>query len=96
VRLSTATALQSSLNPSNHGQSVTLTATVTSTTGPPAGNVQFKLDGVNMGAPHALSGGVATYITTGLPTGSHNVTAVYLSSGTYVGSTSNTVTQVVN
>src|SRR5205823_1843493 len=64
TKANTATALLSSLNPSNFGQSVTFTATVTSGAGTPTGTVQFKDNGTNLGAPVALNaGGVATFTT---------------------------------
>jgi len=95
-RVATATDLQTSGSPSIQGQFVTFSARVTSTVAFPPGSVQFKLDGVNMGAPIATVSGLAQYVTKGIPTGSHAVTAVYLGTGVYVSSTSNPVTQVVN
>ena len=54
---STMTAVSSSENPSNYGQSVTFTATVTNTaTGTaPTGSVQFVVDGSNFWSPVALT-----------------------------------------
>ena len=95
-RAATSTALQSSLNPSTLGQPVTFTATVTSTVGTPTGAVQFKWNGVKMGAPRQLTNGVATYVTTGGGPSTVSITAEYQSSAVYVSSTSNTVTQVTN
>ncbi|HEX5004923.1 MAG TPA: Ig-like domain-containing protein, partial [Gemmatimonadales bacterium] len=92
-----ATVLGSSLNPSTFGQSVTLTATVTSGIGTPTGTVQFR-DGVaNVGAPVALNGsGVATLVTSTLSAGSHSMSAAYGGDATRAASTSNTLIQVVN
>jgi CSLREA domain-containing protein/uncharacterized repeat protein (TIGR01451 family) len=72
----------SSANPSTFGQPVTFTATVTAAapaSGTPTGTVQFKVDGANLGAPVALSGGTATStIATPTVAGSpHTVDAVY-------------------
>ena len=55
--------LTSSPNPSNYGQSVTFTATI-----PPAatGTMQFLDNGVAMGSPVAVVGGVAIYTTSAL------------------------------
>jgi hypothetical protein len=79
----TSTAVTSSLTPSVYGQFVSFTATVSNTaTSPvPTGSVQFKIDGVNFGAPVALSvtGSATSGATTTIPVpGSpHAVTAVY-------------------
>jgi hypothetical protein len=53
-KAATSTGLASSLNPSVVGQTVTFTATVTSTGGTPTGTVQFKIDGGNSGSPVTL------------------------------------------
>src|SRR5208337_1082240 len=62
ARTTTTTAVASSLNPSNYGQSVTFTATVTPGTGTfdNGGTVQFVIDGTNYGSPVSLSVGSAT------------------------------------
>jgi uncharacterized repeat protein (TIGR02543 family) len=91
-----ATALASSKNPSNVGEEVTFTATVTGGGVTPTGSVQFYDNGVAMGEPVTLSGGgVATYATSSLSGGVHNITAEYLGDGNYDPSTG-TVTQTVN
>jgi hypothetical protein len=71
------TALTSNPNPSNLGQAVTFTATVTST-GPnlPTGNVAF-MDGRKQIGSASLTGGVATLIKSNLDVGTHPITAVY-------------------
>jgi len=89
----TATTLASSPNPSNHGQSVTFTATVTPSAA--TGTVSF-MDGTNPLGSASLSGGTATYSTSSLSTGTHSITAVYSGDSTYGGSTSPAVTQTVN
>ena len=58
------------------GQPVTFTATVTGNS--PTGTVQFRINGVNFGAPVQLVNGVATLTTTQLTvTGTDTITAVY-------------------
>ena len=92
----TSTALASSLNPSIYGQSVTLTATVTPTsgTGTPTGTVTFKKGSTYLGSV-TLTGNVAAYTSSTLAAGSAAITATYSGDATY--STSNTtLTQVVN
>jgi hypothetical protein len=99
-KAATSTVLQSSLNPSTEGQSVTFTANVSVTspgTGTASGNVQFKVDGTNAGSPVALnSSAQATYTTSSLAVGNRSVTAVYLGSSNYNGSTSAELSQTVN
>ena len=93
----TQTALASSVNPSVAGQSVTFTATVTVDApgaGTPTGSVQF-VDGVTPLGSGTLSGGVATFSTSALAGGSHSITAVYAGDGSFAGSTSAALTQVV-
>jgi hypothetical protein len=79
AKADTATAVSSSTNPSTSGQSVTFTATVTSSAGTPTGTVQFKVDDTNLGSPVALNAsGTASVSTTTIPLGTaHTVTAVY-------------------
>jgi hypothetical protein len=75
---STSTGVTSSVNPSEFGQSVTFTATVTSGAGTPTGTVQFKDGGVNIGAPQTLNaGGAAQLTTSSLTAGTHTITADY-------------------
>lgn len=81
------------------GSSVTLTATVTATTGTqPAGAVQFESNGTAIGTPVTLSSsGVATTSTTFTSAGSDSLTAVYQSSNTtlWANNTSPTVSETV-
>ncbi len=65
-----------------YGQALTFTATVSlggGAVGTPTGSVQFVIDGVNFGAPVALSNGMAQVSAVGLPAGTHSVTVVYIS-----------------
>ncbi len=89
----TTTAVAASPGPSVYGQNVTFTATVSPAAA--TGNVQFTIDGTNVGTPVTLVGGVATYSTSTLVAGSHTVAATYGGSSTYAGSTGS-LTQVVN
>ncbi|HEV2492793.1 MAG TPA: Ig-like domain repeat protein [Terriglobia bacterium] len=93
----TTTSLTSSSNPSNGGQAVTFTATVSpvapaSTT--PTGTVTFFDGGTSLGTQN-LSGGTATLATSSLTVGAHNITATYNGDSNYTGSNSNTVSQTV-
>ena len=78
LRAATTTTLSSSANPSDFGQPVTFTATVTSASGTPSGTVQIKVDGNNLGTPVTLNGsGVATITTSTVGTLTHTITASY-------------------
>ena len=89
----TTTALASSVNPSTFGASVTFTATVSPSAA--TGTVTFK-DGATTLGTGTLSGGTATYSTSGLTTGDHSITAEYGGDGSYAASTSSALTQTVN
>jgi probable HAF family extracellular repeat protein len=78
----TSTALTSSLNPANSGQSVTFTASVTGGADI-TGTVQFFYGDTSLGSPVALAGGVASLTTSTLPIGADSVTAVYSGDGNY-------------
>jgi len=97
----TTTSVASSLNPSTVGQSVTFTATVSSSGGTPTGNVEF-FDGVSSLGTFALNGsGQASVSTSALTAGNHNITAHYQGAsvgaggGGYASSTSPILVQVV-
>jgi uncharacterized repeat protein (TIGR01451 family) len=96
----TTTSLATAPNPSNFGQAVTLTATVTSPSGTPDGAVTFKdngtaISGCGVGGAVGLSGGQAACALTTLAVGSHAIIAVYGGDSVYAGSSSNSVAQTV-
>ncbi len=94
----TNTALASSQNPSLFGQTVTFTATVSpappSTSPPnrPSGTVSFVVDGnpVSSGPLNTVTGR-ASFATSALTPGSHNVTATYTGDGNFNGSSASLV-----
>jgi len=94
-KYTTTTALSSSPNPSNYGQAVTFTATVTSS-GPntPTGKVEFK-DGTKLMASVTLSAGIATLTRSNLAVGTHPITAKYTGDYDCADSTSSVLDQVV-
>jgi hypothetical protein len=95
-KAATTTSLVSSQNPSGIGQSVTFTATVTSTAGTPAGPVQFFDGAAPLGGPIVLDGlGQASFTTSFPPPGPRSITAEYLGNADFLGSTSNLVLQDV-
>lgn len=84
VKAPTSITLSTSVTPSDFGQSVTFTATVTSGTGTPSGTVQFKDNGNNLGTAAALNGsGIATLTTSAVTVGTHIITAQYSGAATF-------------
>ena len=86
----TTMTIDSSLNPSHSGKSITFTAMVAPTQGSavPTGTVQFKTNGSPFGATVAVvpgvgSFGVASINTSTLPVGTTAVTAEYSASGLF-------------
>jgi hypothetical protein len=95
-----STIVSASPSPSTPGAAVTLRANVTGSNSTPVGAVLFMVNGSVVGEPVALTGisGSAAQATVMLPRlsgGRHVVTATYLGSSTYKGSTA-TATQMVN
>ncbi|OLE16451.1 MAG: hypothetical protein AUG83_02945 [Acidobacteria bacterium 13_1_20CM_4_57_11] len=90
----TTTRVVSSRNPSNFGQSVRFTATVTSATVTPTGTVTFSSGATVLGTVN-LAGGRASLAATTLPRGTNTITATYSGTANISGS-SGTVAQVVN
>lgn len=79
----TVTSISSSVNPSNVGEAVTFTATVTTDGGAPAaGDVTFIAGTQTLGAV-ALNGGVAMLSTDALPAGRHRIKARFNRNGRF-------------
>ena len=97
TKVASQTVVTSSGTPANRGTTVVFTATVTAVapgSGTPAGNVQFRIDGVNVGDPVALNhSGHAAYATRALQVGKHSVSALYSGSVSFNASTSRVITQ---
>lgn len=92
----TTTVLTSSQNPSNLGQAITFTATVSGAGGTPTGTVTFLADNVQFGIVPLTGAGGATYTTSGFGAGSYEIVARYNGDATFGASPSDPVTQVVN
>ncbi len=93
----TAISIASSANPSSFGQSITLTAKVTSEVPGPApltGKVAFKDDRKVIGIVDLADGG-ATLNTSSLAAGEHNLTAAYSGDANYAPSISDVLDQSV-
>jgi hypothetical protein len=94
----TAANLRSSANPSPAGSPVTFTATIQTTgafTSTPAGAVTF-FDGANpLGNGNLAADGTATYTTSSLTLGTHNITVVYAGNSSMATSTSAVLAEVI-
>ncbi len=97
TQVASSTSVTSSLNPTNFGASVTLTAQVTGSTSPlPTGTVSFS-DGATPLGTVALNGSASASLTTSaLSIGSHSITAAYSGDANNFASPSAALTQVVN
>lgn len=93
----TSTALSSSVNPTQHGNATTFTATVSGAS--PSGTVTFKDNGVTIPGTAAvtLNGSFSASVSvSNLAVGAHSITAVYSGNASNAASTSSTLTQTVN
>ncbi len=100
VVLPTTVATTLNLNTSNsaavYGQTITYTASVSpsaASSQTPGGTLQFVVDGVNYGAPVALTQGHASLTVAGLGAGSHAVNASYSGDTNFQTSTASTFYQ---
>jgi len=91
-KINTITTLTSSPNPSNNGQTVTFTATVSPSAA--SGTVQFFDGATSLGTSNLVSG-AATLQTSNLSPGKHSITAQYGGDSTNNGSTSAVLSQNV-
>jgi len=96
AQATTTVGLASTASPSVVGQTVTFTATISSSASGQTGTVQFADGGTPIGSG-SVSGGQATLQTSSLGLGTHPITAVYEGDTNFVGSsTTATLSQVVN
>lgn len=88
--------LTSSANPSFYGTSVTFTATVGAGSSPtPTGTITFY-DGATVLKTVTMSGGSASYSTSSLSVGAHNITADYSGDSAWQATNSAALTQTVS
>ena len=98
VKNSTSVAVTSTSNPSSPGQSIVLTATISSPPpfiGYPTGTMTFFDGATQLGTAAVSFPGKATWTTSALGSGSHSITAAYGGDGAFTGSTSPPMIQVV-
>jgi hypothetical protein len=97
---STTSTVASSVNPASIGQSVLLTATVSSGGAAPTGSVTFMDGSTAIGtatlAPGSGLSSTATLTTSTLPTGTDAITVVYATTANFGGSTSAVLNQIVS
>lgn len=91
IRAQTSTVVASSANPSQSGEGVQFTATVTPVApgaGNPTGTVRFFVNGANLGGAVPVVNGVATSSNfASLTPGVYKISATYNGDGNFVGST---------
>jgi hypothetical protein len=92
----TTTVATVSPNPSVFGQFVTITATLTSSAGTPAGAVSFLDGGTILGTGSLNGSGQGSFSASALAAGSHTITATYAANGNFAGSTSAALLVTVN
>ncbi|HYL37987.1 MAG TPA: Ig-like domain-containing protein [Bryobacteraceae bacterium] len=92
----TTTTVSSNLNPSTFGQTVTFTATVTSSGGTPTGTVTFMDGATTLGSGVLNASGHASFSTASLAAGPHSISATYGGSANFAGSASSNLPQTVN
>jgi len=98
---STSTTLSSSVNPSDFGESVTLTATVTSVGGVPGGTVQFRQGPDLFGTPVTCVAGVghtctAQISSSSLGAGTRTISAEYSGDANFFNSLAFNFIQTIN
>jgi hypothetical protein len=94
----TTTTLTSSSNPSVFGQPVTFTATVTVSApgmGTPTGTITFRDGATTIGTGTLNASGVATFSTSALAAGNHQIRATYGGETSFVGGDSPVLTQTI-
>jgi hypothetical protein len=95
----TSTAVAVDVNPSDYGQTMTFTASVSVVapgSGIPTGTVTFMDGSTSLGTESLNGSGSATFSTSALATGSHAITAIYNNTTKFKTSTSPALEQVVN
>jgi large repetitive protein len=94
---STTTTIVSNNIHAAYGTPVTFTVTVKpSGAATPSGLVQLYDNGQTYGSGTKVSAGIATFLSTSLPVGVHNLTAQYLGDANTLGSTSAPISQVIS
>jgi hypothetical protein len=96
AKAASTTTLQISQNPAVFGTALTFTATVTGAGNTPTGTVSVIDAKITLAAITLDASGVATFATSSLSIGTHNIHAQYNGSGQYNTSGSNVVSQTIS
>jgi parallel beta-helix repeat protein len=91
----TSLGLNATPNPGNLGQAITFTARAAGAGGVTGGTVSFSDQGTLLGTAAVNSSGVATFTTSSLSAGTHEVTATLGAFGNYGGSTSTSLAETI-
>ncbi len=94
--IASTTSLSSSVNPSTLGQPVTFTATVSGSAATPTGTVTFSVDGTTVASGVTMSAGQASFTTTALAAGQHDVVASYAGDSFYKPSSTSLTQSVID
>ena len=93
--VTTATTVSSSQNPSDSGQAVTFTATVTAGSPVAAGTITFREGATILAGPTAVdAAGHASFTTSALTAGTHTITADYSGTSQFAASSGSVVQTV--
>ena len=93
-KASTTVVLGTSGTPVEFGTAVTITATVSSAAGTPAGTLTFTVDGTAQTGV-TLTNGIATFSSSTLSAGDHSISASYGGATNFSSSVSSTLTQKI-
>jgi hypothetical protein len=101
TRIPTSATISSGLNPSNYGQAVTFTATITFAPGTPPSNETVNFKEITSGGEiqlgtSPLTGNTAVFSISTLSMGTHNIKVQYVGDKLFMNSHSVTVAQVIN
>ena len=95
VPIATTTVVTSSALNGNLGAPITFTAAVTGGSGAPTGSVTFRDGTTQLGSPVPVASGQASLTTSTLSAGTHAISAIYSGDGSFTGSTSARINEVI-
>jgi len=95
IAIPTSVGLNATPNPASLGQSVVLTASVAGAGAVPGGTATFSDHGTVLGSGAVNASGLATFTTSSLSAGTHNITATLSAFGNYAGSISAPLAEVI-
>jgi len=97
TQASTTTVIMADINPATYGQTITLTVTVTpSSGGTPTGMITVVDSTTNRAIGYLTGNGTVQFSLTGMFAGVHSLTAVYAGDTNFAGSTSTVLNETIN